>query len=216
MLPGNSRTVVSDILARAKNFTDSSFVLLVWTAGHDSQRNLAWQSDEGLVWVREAAGPLVAAGLERHHFLASDAARDDGPLVYWSGGRVRRRRGRAIDEQLRARFNMTALQCYRLDGENVQGRLFCAGTRRMHVDDLIVGTLVARLVVSELETLHVITQMGESAASDERLRVARDLHDSLAQSLAGTSLQLLAAERRGSGSRTFRRTCSGTNSKSAR
>ena len=65
----------------------------------------------------------------------------------------------------------------------------------MHIDDLIIGSLVARLTVSELDSLHLVTQMGESAISEERLRVARDLHDSLAQSLAGTSLQLVAARR---------------------
>jgi nitrate/nitrite-specific signal transduction histidine kinase len=119
---------------------------------------------------------------------------------------------------------MAAVQSYRLDGEYIQGRLFCFGKRQMHVDDLIVGNLVARLTVSELDSLHLVTHMGESAISEERLRVARDLHDSLAQSLAGTSLQLVAARRllistprpRNSGSKTSSITCIGINSKSAR
>jgi signal transduction histidine kinase len=198
MLPGDSRAIVTDILARSRDFLDATSVVLIWTEKHEKQSNLAWHSDEGLVWVREPAGTygtLVPTELERHSFLASDARHDNGQLVYWSGGRLRRRRGRAIDERLRARFEMTAVQSYRLEGEYIQGRLFCLGQRRMHVDDLIIGNLVARLTVSELDSLHLVTRMGESAISEERLRVARDLHDSLAQSLAGTSLQLVAAQR---------------------
>jgi signal transduction histidine kinase len=65
----------------------------------------------------------------------------------------------------------------------------------MQIDDLIVGELVARLAVSQLDSLYLVTQSGEAAASEERLRVSRDLHDSLAQTLAGTALQLLAARR---------------------
>jgi signal transduction histidine kinase len=198
MLPGDSRAIVTDILARSRDFLDATSVVLIWTEANEKQSNLAWHSDEGLVWVREPAGTygtLVPSELERHSFLASDASRDNGQLVYRSGGRLRRRRGRAVDERLRARFEMAAVQSYRLDGEYIQGRLFCFGQRRMHVDDLIIGNLVARLTASELDSLHLVTQMGESAISEERLRVARDLHDSLAQSLAGTSLQLVAARR---------------------
>jgi signal transduction histidine kinase len=90
---------------------------------------------------------------------------------------------------------MRSVQSHRLDGEFTQGRLFCFGRSRMQVDDLIVGDFVARLAVSQLDSLYLVTQMGEGAALEERLRVARDLHDSLAQTLAGTALQLLAARR---------------------
>ena len=90
---------------------------------------------------------------------------------------------------------MRRVQSWRLDGEFIQGRLFCFGRRRMQLDDLLVGELVARLAVSQLDSLYLVTQMEETAASEERLRLSRDLHDSLAQSLAGTALQLLAARR---------------------
>ncbi len=90
---------------------------------------------------------------------------------------------------------MRAVQSCVLEGEFVQGRLFSLGNENMQIDDLLIGDLVARLAVAQLDRLHLVTQMAESAALEERLHVARDLHDNLAQTLAGTALQLLAARR---------------------
>jgi signal transduction histidine kinase len=197
-LPRNSRALLTDIIARSTDVLETPSVLLVWSSPNQRHLNLAWQSTEGLVWIREPEGTygsLVAPELESHSFQAFDAPKDNGRVIHWSGGRLRHRRCRALNESLRARFEMRRVQSYRLDGEFTQGRLFCFGKRRMQIDDLIVGDFVARLAVSQLDSLYLISQMGEGAALEERLRVARDLHDSLAQTLAGTALQLLAARR---------------------
>jgi NarL family two-component system sensor histidine kinase LiaS len=55
--------------------------------------------------------------------------------------------------------------------------------------------VVARLTVSRLDSLYLLRRLRLAAALDERLRVARDIHDSLLQSTAGSALQLLAARR---------------------
>jgi signal transduction histidine kinase len=54
---------------------------------------------------------------------------------------------------------------------------------------------VARLAVSRLDGLYVLKHLRDGSALEERLRVARDLHDSLLQTVAGSALQLLAARR---------------------
>ena len=197
-LPRSSRALITDIVARSAEVFQVPSVLLVWMAPRNKQVNLAWQTEEGLVWAREPEGsydPLVAPELERHSFQASDARKERGRVIHWTGSRFRHSRGHPINEELRSRFEMRRVQSWRLDGEFIQGRLFCFGRRRMQVDDLLVGELVARLAVSQLDSLYLVTQMEETAASEERLRLSRDLHDSLAQSLAGTALQLLAARR---------------------
>ncbi len=196
-LPRTSRALVSDIVSESAKVLGAS-VVLVWVAPNDSRVNVAWMGDEGLIWIHDPAGTygtLVAPELERQSFQAFDATRDAGRVIHWSAGRLRRRRCRAVDERLRARFEMRAVQSCVLEGEFVQGRLFSLGNENMQIDDLLIGDLVARLAVAQLDRLHLVTQMAESAALEERLRVARDLHDNLAQTLAGTALQLLAARR---------------------
>jgi signal transduction histidine kinase len=100
-----------------------------------------------------------------------------------------------VNEALQARFNMQAVQSSRIDGDILQGRLFWLDKRRMGLDDLLVGELVARLSASRLDGAHLLAHFREAAALDERVRMARDLHDSLLQSLAGTGLQLAVARR---------------------
>jgi signal transduction histidine kinase len=196
-LARTSRALVSDILSESAKVLGTS-VVLIWVAPDDSRVNLAWLGDEGLVWTHEPQGTygsLVAPELERQSFQAFDASRDSGRVIHWSAGRLRRRRCRAVNERLQARFKMRAVHSCVLDGEFVQGRLFSLGNPNMQIDDLLIGDLVAQLAVAQLDRLHLVTQMAESAALEERLRVARDLHDNLAQTLAGTALQLLAARR---------------------
>ena len=65
----------------------------------------------------------------------------------------------------------------------------------MRLDDLILGEVVAWLVVTRLESLYWQDRLREAAALDERVRLARDLHDSLLQSQTGAALQLVAARR---------------------
>jgi signal transduction histidine kinase len=90
---------------------------------------------------------------------------------------------------------MRAVESWPLEGELIRGRLFCLDKRRMRLDDLVLGELVARLAVSRLDSLYLLRDLRQAAALDERVRVARDLHDSVLQSLAGTALQLMAARR---------------------
>jgi signal transduction histidine kinase len=90
---------------------------------------------------------------------------------------------------------MRSVQSWTLEGELIRGRLFCLDKRQMRLDDLVFGVLVARLAVSRLDSLYLLKRLREAAALDERLRLARDLHDSLLQSVAGSALQLLAARR---------------------
>jgi signal transduction histidine kinase len=87
------------------------------------------------------------------------------------------------------------MQAWTLEGELVRGRLFCLDKRHMPLDDLLLGLVVARLVVSRLDSLYLVKGLRDVAAMNERLRLARDLHDSLLQSISGSALQLLAARR---------------------
>jgi len=132
---------------------------------------------------------------ERAIIQATDASIDEGSVVALTDGGFRYRRDRPLNEVLRARFNMTAVQAWPLSGELIQGRLFALDKERMRIDDLVMGELVARLAVSRLDSLYLIERLQDAAALETRVRVARDLHDSLLQAQTGAALQLLVARR---------------------
>jgi NarL family two-component system sensor histidine kinase LiaS len=116
-------------------------------------------------------------------------------VVSWLDGAFRERIGRPVHPVLQARFAMRRVQSWSLDGELVRGRLFALDKASMRLDDLMFGDVVARLAASRLDGLYLQRRLRLAAVLDERLRVARDIHDSLLQSAAGSALQLLAARR---------------------
>ncbi|MBE3076622.1 MAG: hypothetical protein IMZ75_17110 [Actinobacteria bacterium] len=74
-------------------------------------------------------------------------------------------------------------------------RLFFLDKRRTSSDDLPPANIVARGMAVLMVDSHLRARLRESAAFEERVRLARDLHDGVLQSLAGTALQLETARR---------------------
>jgi signal transduction histidine kinase len=198
-IPEDRPELVREVVSRCAQIFDTPRVLLVWEEPGDGHVNLAWTSENGEVgWSQEPEGTyasLVAPRLERASFQTSDAAHDAGRVVYRVPAGFRQCECRPINEALRARFDITAVQSWPLEGELIHGRLFCLNKRRMEIDELSVGDVVARLAASRLDGLYMLRDMRQAAALRERVRLASDLHDSLLQSLAGAGLQLMVSRR---------------------
>ncbi|HXW03921.1 MAG TPA: sensor histidine kinase [Vicinamibacterales bacterium] len=197
-IPEDRLEVVKEVLSQCAQILDTPRVLLVWEEPGDRHVNLAWTSSTGAVgWSQEPEGTyasLVVPRLERASFQAVDAARDRR-VVYRISTGFRQCECRPVTEALRARFDVTAVQSWPLEGELTHGRLFSLDKRHMEIDELTVGALVARLAASRLDGLYMVQDIRQAAALRERVRLASDLHDSLLQSLAGTGLQLMVARR---------------------
>jgi signal transduction histidine kinase len=197
-IPPEAHALVAEVLAESAEILNAPRVLLVWDEPGEGYLNLASQSGSEVVWTHEPEatyGSVIIPGLEGKNFQANDAIDERGTVVHWSGGSYRHRQGRPINAALQRRFEMRAVQSWSLDGELVQGRLFCLDKSNMRLDDLPFGILVARMAVSRLDGLYLLKHLRDASAIEERLRLARDLHDSLLQTVAGSALQLLAARR---------------------
>jgi signal transduction histidine kinase len=197
-VPSNPRDLAAEIIAQSAAILEAPRVLLVWEEPADGDVNLAWGAAGDVSWAAEPEatyGSFVAPGYEHKSLQAPDVNDEHGRVIHWFDGSFRHRYGRPINPALQARFAMREVQSWSLDGELVHGRLFVLDKSRMRIDDLIVGEVVARLAVSRLDGVYILRHLNQAAALEERLRVARDLHDSLLQTIAGTALQLEAARR---------------------
>ena len=191
--------LISEIVTQCARVLETPRVLLVWEEPGEGSVNLAWVGDNSeVVTCQEPEGfyeTLVMPRLEQASFQASNASDDHGRVVYRAGDGFRQRICRPMNEALRARFNIEAVQSWPLEGELIHGRLFAMDGARLEIDALSVGLLVARLAASRLDGLYALRDLRNAAALRERVRVASDLHDSLLQSLAGVGLQLMVARR---------------------
>lgn len=198
LLPPDERDVIVEIVERANEVLPAPRVLLLWRQRDEDVVNGAWSGEGGIQWIREprtAFEPMVPVPLRNASFQARDASDSAGRVDYWQGGRFRALNTAPVHESLRQRFRMHAVQSARFDGGVVEGRLFWLDRRRMQIDDLVVGDLVARLAAARLESAFLLASFRETAALGERLRIARDLHDSVLQAMAGTGVQVAIAKR---------------------
>jgi signal transduction histidine kinase len=197
-IPPDDLSLISEILTESAKIFDTPRSLLAWDEPGKEYVNLAWLSNGDVVKRRENDVPfdsLVASAYQGKSFFAANAADANGLVVHLSDSTFKHRRGLPIHTAVQRQFQIHAVRSWALDGEIVRGRLFCLDTRRARVDDLLFGEVVVRQVVSRLDSLHMLNHLQEAAAVDERLRLARELHDSLLQSVAGSAFQLLAARR---------------------
>jgi signal transduction histidine kinase len=192
------RELVEEIIAECSEILLAPRILIVWEDPDEGSVHLAWGSGSDVTWASEPEatyGSFVVAGLEHRSFQAENVADEHGQVIHWSAEAFRQRACAPVNPALQARFEMRRVQSWSLDGELIRGRLFALDKPQLRLDELVFGEVVARLVVSRIDSLYLLRRLRKAAALEERLRVARDLHDSLLQSAAGTALQLLAARR---------------------
>ena len=72
----------------------------------------------------------------------------------------------------------------------VSGRVFFTDLGAPTVEIIALTEVVAREIGASLDHLHLTRQLQEIAASEERIRLARDLHDGVLQSLTGIRLEI--------------------------
>lgn len=74
--------------------------------------------------------------------------------------------------------------------QSTSGRIIFLDGDHLQPDDLVIAEVAARLVAASLDQLNAAIRSRNAAVAEERLRVGRDLHDGLLQSLTGVALQL--------------------------
>jgi signal transduction histidine kinase len=155
--------------------------------GTVGRRFAAWSEQEagggGDPPLREPAALRELA--DRDFLLAGDTVLESD-----DSGRMHRLRPRPEQSELAAALSADRLVGLRLRGEHAVGWLFVLDVPRPEPDDLVAGRAVARHAATRMDWLSAQTELARAAALAERLRLAREIHDGVLQSLAGASLQI--------------------------
>ncbi|HET7318670.1 MAG TPA: histidine kinase [Nitrospirota bacterium] len=187
-----------EILGHAATILNAPRVVLAWEEAEEPWLHLASWSRDGCQYRREPPavfGTLVAEQLSGTSFFCQNAGDPQSPVIHSDRAGLRRWQGTPLDPELQKNFAVRAILASRFTGEKAAGYLLSLDKTPMTADDLVLGGIVANEVAGRLDRCYLVKQQQEAAASNERIRLARDLHDGLLQSLTGAALQLETAHR---------------------
>lgn len=190
--------LVRETLQHAAGILSAPRMLLAWEEKEEPWIHFASWSRNDFNYTREppdAFGPLVAEPLEGVNFLCLDTRVPVPTVFYTLSTDLKRWHGEPVSSIFQHRFDVRAVLSLNMEGEDLKGRLFVLDKKGMTTDDLVLGRIVAQEIVAQMDYFYMLRQMQQSAAVEERIRMARDLHDGLLQSLAGAALQMEAAHR---------------------
>src|SRR5213594_3132887 len=192
-------TLLRKLLHSAARVLNAPRALLVWEEIDEPWLYLAaWSGDgEFHVWREppERYDPPVAEPLASDSFLSPDTSQPQAAVLWASATGPQEWRGAPVHPDLRSRFGMKGVLGARVQGQCATGHLFSLDKHSLTADDLVLGEIVAGHVAASLDHYLLSRRLEQAAAVEERVRLSRDLHDGVLQSLTGTALKLESMQR---------------------
>jgi signal transduction histidine kinase len=187
------RTAVQSMLRHAGEMLGVPRLVLIWEEKEEPFVHVASWSSGDFRWTDERPGifgSIVADALDGSDFLSPDVTERSPSVLRRGTDRAERHVGGPLDATLQARFEIRSLLCLEVNGQSVSGRLLALDKPWMTADDLLLGEIVAREIAATMDQLTLLEQLRHAAVLEERMGLARNLHDGILQSLAGIDLKL--------------------------
>src|SRR5262245_3937265 len=186
------------LLAHVADVLSCARVLVVWEVLQEPQRHFSLWSEGHLECVIEAAGEpieqLITQSLTDTVFMIRSA---DSSIVWTPSGMKNCKA--VVSPHLLNKYNMGALVSAPFDQPSCRGRVFALDCARPIESHLSLIELVADRVGLELEQYFLRLQIEATATQQAQVKLVRNLHDGLLQSLTAATLQLKVCSEKSEG-----------------
>ena len=185
-LPIDHRTAARQVLKACCEIFDAPRSVLAWEEQEEPWMIVASLAGETFEWREEEPDrfqPMVDSSLTDVSFSAS------GTTVRLMDG-DQWKLAAPIHPRLRKAFGMKHVLSTPIRGQSLEGRLFILAPARAEGSMLLAADVAGLLVERSMDFGISIRTSSRDAVREERIRLARDLHDGLLQSFTGIVLQL--------------------------
>lgn len=197
-IPAERPALARDVVASAVRIVRAPRLLLVWEEQEEPWVDVAFWDGGRFSWRQEPPGAfdgMVAPALQHCSFVCYRASDPRAKVFSFDGGAVSTLRGAPLSPALRDRYRVTIVASCPVRGGTVDGRLFFFDNPDLSTEDLIVGETLAALIATRLSHAQLLNEVRQDATLENRVKLARDLHDGVLQALTGAALQVQAARR---------------------
>lgn len=186
-------------LAHAASVLQASRLLLLWEEHEEPWVYSALWSG-GSLRVERAPPGTYDAPADLHSTSVFAQTGSSAMLVYDPArSSVTETTGDPVGSSLRDRYRIDSAIVVSLKSETLSARVLVPDVRGATADDLALAHIAGRLTLATLEQFFFVQQVRQTASAEERLRISRDLHDGIVQSLAGVGLRLQSFRQRFAG-----------------
>jgi signal transduction histidine kinase len=192
----DGESLARDMLAYAGPLLEAPKVVLAWSEIDTPWRRLTiWEQGLEMDERESADAPLVSREIRDRAFICRPGPNGRTLVQEPNGLRLALWEGRPVEEEFARRFAASTVVSVPVQGESVTGRLFVLNKADPTLDDLVLTEIVGGVIAARLDARNLTEQLRQASATEERIRLARDLHDGALQSFTGIALRLAAIRR---------------------
>ncbi|MGR9035040.1 MAG: sensor histidine kinase [Gammaproteobacteria bacterium] len=184
---------LGESMAYASDVMNAPRALMIWEEREEPIGHIAYLSQDGFLWRQISPGvyePLIDEAVASGHFLCRNAAETEQRILHTDGKKFEYVTGLRLHPDLIQHYNIGSVIGLSIEGQEFRGILMFLDKQSMIPDDLTLGILVAHQISALTDQLYSYMKLQKAAASEERVKMARDLHDGLLQTLTGIALQV--------------------------
>jgi signal transduction histidine kinase len=181
------------VLAQAAAVVGASSVTVVWEADDAAGLGLASWSSTGFDVSKRAPDafiPVVPEPLANATFMCAGPPTASSDVAVRDGGVSTTWHGLPIHEGFLSVVGNASLLSSPFQAERIRGRVFLSGIDFPTGDALPLGEVVAKQIGVSVDQFELHDRQRRLAIGEERVRLARDLHDGVLQSLTGVRFEL--------------------------
>lgn len=181
------------LLANISRVMNAPRILMIWHEQEEPFLHSVYLCTGQIFYQKMRADtyePLVSADLEKSHFLCKDAGNPQALVLRTTSSGMQYQSILPLHPGLMQHYAINCVIGLNLNGQKLQGWLFVLDKTAMISDDLSLGILVSHQVTALMDQRLASADLLKNAAAEERLKMSRDLHDGLLQTLTGLALQL--------------------------